>query len=107
MLIDALNICITGINAVFGWFSRLMDAIPGAFNFILAMIGVFTVYRILLVPILGIHIGGAGSDLAHIVRTDERNRAESEKRHLMQIESAKISNAKLARARATRAKKEK
>ena len=80
MINDALNICLTGINAVFTWFGQIMDALPGAFNFILAMIGVFTVFRLLLVPIMGVHIGGAGSDMAHIIRSESnRNKADQER----------------------------
>lgn len=76
MLNQAINICITGINAAFSFFDRIMSAIPGAFSFILAMIGVFTVFRLLLVPIMGIHIGGAGSDVARLMnkKPDEPDR---------------------------------
>ena len=87
MLNQAINICITGINAAFGFFDRIMSAIPGAFSFILAMIGVFTVFRLLLVPIMGAHIGGAGSDMAHIIRAEDNRKNAANERFYQRVRS--------------------
>lgn len=80
---DALNVCLSGINAVFSWMEKVYTAIPGSFVFILAMIGVFTVFRLLLVPVMGVHIGGAGSDFARFIDKAASNDTASTKQHRM------------------------
>ena len=72
MMSTIIGYMITCINAVFGWFDQLMDSLPGAFSFILAMIGAFTVFRLLIRPIMGAHIGGAGSDVARVLNKENK-----------------------------------
>lgn len=81
---DALNVCLSGINAVFSWLEKVYSAIPGSFVFILAMIGVFTVFRLLLVPVMGVHIGGAGSDFVRLMgKAHGSNEVVAAKQHKM------------------------
>ena len=81
---DALNVCLSGINAVFSWMEKVYTAIPGSFIFILAMIGVFTVFRLLLVPVMGVHIGGAGSDFVRFMgKAQSSNEVVTTKQHRM------------------------
>lgn len=73
MFVEVLNTCIIGINAGFEFFDRIMSAIPGAFSFILAMIGVFTIGRLLIRPIMGARLGSGASD---VVRKLSRSNKE-------------------------------
>lgn len=84
---DALNVCLSGINAVFSWMEKVYTAIPGSFVFILAMIGVFTVFRLLLVPVMGTHIGGAGSDIARIIRAENDRKNAANERFYQRVRS--------------------
>ena len=63
MFVDIVGYCITCINAAFDWMDKIFSAIPGSFIFLLAMLGVYTVFRILLRPILGIRLGSGASDV--------------------------------------------
>lgn len=74
MLNDALNICIVGINAAFDFFDRVMFAIPGAFSFILAMIGVFTIGRLIIRPIMGVRLGSGASDVVRKIRGSDKEK---------------------------------
>lgn len=64
MFVDIVGYCIIGINAALEWMEKLFAAIPGSFTFLLAMVGVYTVFRILLRPILGVRLGSGASDVA-------------------------------------------
>ena len=74
MFLEALNTCIIGINAAFNFFDRIMSAIPGAFSFILAMIGVFSIGRLLIRPIMGVRIGSGASDVVRKIRGSEKEK---------------------------------
>lgn len=64
MFVDIVGYCITCINAAFEWMDKIFSAIPGSFIFLLAMLGVYTVFRILLVPIFGTRLASGISDVA-------------------------------------------
>lgn len=74
MFIEALNACIIGINAAFNFFDRIMSAVPGAFSFILAMIGVFTIGRLLIRPIMGVRFGSGASDVVRKLRRSDKEK---------------------------------
>lgn len=63
MMSTIIDYMITCINAVFGWFDQFMDSLPGAFSFISAMIGAFSVFRLLIRPIMGYRLGSGASDI--------------------------------------------
>lgn len=50
---NILNILIAAINACFGWFDRLMQAIPGAWDTIFTLITIIVISRFLLAPLVG------------------------------------------------------
>lgn len=45
---ESFNIVMRGVSAVWSWFDQLMDALPGAFAFILVGIFLFMLFRILM-----------------------------------------------------------
>lgn len=50
---NILNILIAAINACFGWFDRLMQSIPGAWDTIFTLITIIVISRFLLAPLVG------------------------------------------------------
>lgn len=74
MMNDAINICLSGINACFNWMAQIFNSIPGSFQFILAMIGVYTVFRLLLVRIIGARLGAGASDIVKAIRRSDKEK---------------------------------
>lgn len=48
VFIESFRVVMQGVNAVWGWFDQLMDALPGAFDFIVIGIFLFLLFRILM-----------------------------------------------------------
>lgn len=53
MLTQVFQILATGIDAVFGWFQDVTDAIPGIIGTFLAFFTMFVIYRTLISPLIG------------------------------------------------------
>ena len=73
MFAAATDVVITGIKACFGWFSQIMDAMPGAWSTIFTLFTIFVICRFLLGPVLGAAFSGS-SDRAKIKAMKHQNK---------------------------------
>lgn len=62
MVGQCLQLCVTGISAVFDFMALIFDYL-GAWTYIIGAFMIYTVYRVLLVPV----IGAGQSDMARKV----------------------------------------
>lgn len=70
-----IDMLIFSFQSVLSWFGDVMNAIPGAFWFVVAMIMVFTVSRLLLKPLLGMSMGSSGaSDVVRFVKAKQSDK---------------------------------
>lgn len=58
MLVEAIGVCTTGINAVVMWFGQILNAIPFSWPLILTFIVVTIAVCRLLRPLIGNFVGG-------------------------------------------------
>lgn len=61
MVAQVMNICMQGVSACFGWMGILFESL-GAWSFILGAITLYTIFRLLLAPVIGAAISSGASD---------------------------------------------
>lgn len=61
MVGDCFNLCIDAISAAFDWLNYILVQLD-AWKYILGAFLIFTIFRLLLVPLVGGVIGGGSSD---------------------------------------------
>lgn len=61
MVAQCFELCIQGISAVFGFFGTCMQLL-GAWFYIFGAFLIFTIYRLLLKPLIGAAVSSGASD---------------------------------------------
>lgn len=67
------NLIIDIFNAVIGWFTDIFSSIEGALSFLFAGFFVFTIVRLLIIPL----VGNAGSDISRFSRGNRNSSRNS------------------------------
>lgn len=75
MVAQTMQICLQGISAVFGFMSIIFETL-GAWSWILGAIIVYTIFRMLIVPIIGGVIRSGQSDTVKAIRQNSKGGAE-------------------------------
>lgn len=63
MVGQCMNICLSGIGAVFGFLEQIFDSLDG-WSYVIGAFMIYTVFRVLLVPVIGGAISSGTSDMA-------------------------------------------
>lgn len=63
MVGQCMDICLTGIRAVFGFMEQIFDSL-GGWSYVIGAFVIVTVFRVLLVPVIGGAISSGTSDMA-------------------------------------------
>lgn len=71
MVTQAMNICLQGISAVLYWMEYIFMQL-GAWNWILGAVIIYTIFRLLIVPVIGDALSSGQSDTVKSVKKGEK-----------------------------------